>query len=308
MVPERGVCTAAKGVGEYLDATCTQEGVEGGPNHEFVWLPLAKPGALTWSAGTTALRSFTPEGAELPAVECEKAKGKGKMGATTTNFVVTLEGCSSAGERCTGGQKAKPGQIVTFELEGTLGLLREEEEVGEEIVGKGPGGLSLEFKCGANEIETEGAVIGQLIPVNASASTISTLTFGATGSKQDWENFEGGPNAHLVTEINGLGGGTFAFSSTVSGNATLKGPKAEIKPKVTPHDALCESLKAEEARLKKEIAEGKKLEGELKNDIAKAVEPQKKMLEETLEAVQAKVKFLEDQLDVVKKHIKANKC
>jgi hypothetical protein len=155
--PERGVCKVAKkGLGEYLNATCTEKGAKGGAKKEFVWVPLAKAAAMTSKTGEATLKSFTPEGAELPAVTCKKSKGKGKIGATTSTSIVTFEECSSAGEKCTGGKKAKAGQIITFELEGTIGKLGT-EKVGEDIVGKGPGGLSSEFKCGANEIKTRAA-------------------------------------------------------------------------------------------------------------------------------------------------------
>jgi hypothetical protein len=226
--PERGKCKAKPKTGKYLNATCTEKGTGGGKGKEFEWTPIAKPGALTSTTGKAVLKSFTPEGVELPAVECTSSKGKGKVGATTSTSVVTFSGCTSAGEKCTGGAKAKAGQIVTFELEGTLGIISG-EKVGEDLVGKGPGGLSSEFKCGANSIQTKGSVIGEETPVNGKASTTGKLVFTATGSKQDPEKFEGGPKDTLVTEINGLGGGTFPFSSVEITEATVKGPSSELR-------------------------------------------------------------------------------
>jgi hypothetical protein len=223
--PARGTCKAAKG-GEYKDALCTEAGGTS-PKHEYEWRP-AKEAAFTSTTGAATLKSYSPEGAELPAVECTKSKGKGKAGAATSTSVVTFEGCTSAGEKCTGGAKAKAGDIVTFELEGTLGLVKP-GEVGESLVGKGPGGLSSEFKCGANEIQTKGSVIGIETPVNAKASTTKTLTFTATASKQDPEQFEGGPKDTLETEIDGLGGGTFPFASTEVTTMTVKGASTELR-------------------------------------------------------------------------------
>ena len=176
--PERGTCKAAKkGAGEYLDSLCQTPGLKGGAKKEFVWVAQAKATAFTSTTGEATLKSFTPEGAELPAVTCTKSKGKGKaLTSTTSESVVTFEGCTSAGEKCTGGAKAKAGQIITFTLDGKLGTIGGGSGVGEVIKGAGPGGLSSEFKCGANEIKTEGAVIGEVSPVNArSCNDVETV-------------------------------------------------------------------------------------------------------------------------------------
>jgi len=231
--PERGVCKAAKaGKGVFSESTCENEEAKAGKGKEFEWVP-SKEAAFTSTTGAATLKSFTPEGAELPAVECKKSKGKGKANATTSTSVVTFEECSSAGEKCTGGAKAKAGQIITFTLKGTLGLITDTpgdaDVVGEDLVGTGPGGLSSEFKCGANEIKTRGSVIGKLTPVEAKAGTTFTLTFSATGAKQEPESFEGGLKDTLETEINGLGGGTFPFASTEVTTATVKGASASIR-------------------------------------------------------------------------------
>jgi hypothetical protein len=231
--PERGLCkAAAKGAGVYLDSHCEEAGEKGGVKKEFVWVPQgAVTHAFTSTTGPATLKSFTPEGAELPAVECKKSKGKGKTGTTESTSVVTFEECTSAGEKCTGGAKAKPGQIITFTLHGTLGLINDAGEadvVGEDLVGEGPGGLSSEFKCGANEIKTRGSVIGTLTPVETKATTFK-LAFAATGAKQEPESFEGGPKDTLETEINGLGFGTFPFASTEVTTATVKGAATEVR-------------------------------------------------------------------------------
>jgi len=230
--PERGVCKAAAGQGVFSDSTCEDEEAKAGKGKEFVWVP-SKEAAFTSTTGADTLKSFTPEGVELPAVECKKSKGKGKRNATTSHSVVTFEECSSAGEKCTGGAKAKVGQIVTFELEGTLGIVKDgvtdEDIVGEDLAGTGPGGLSSEFKCGANEIKTKGSVIGIATPGETKASTTSKLTFAATGKAQEPESFEGGPKDTLQAEINGLGGGTFPFASVEITEAKVKGESAELR-------------------------------------------------------------------------------
>lgn len=230
---ERGACkTAKKGLGEYLNATCTEAGAKGGAKKEFVWVPQAEgtPTAYTSKTGPATLKSFTPEGAELPAVECKKSAGKGKEGRIHSTSIVTFSECESAKEKCTGGKKAKAGQIITFELEGTLGVINAGKgEVGEDLVGKGPGGLSSEFKCGVNEIKTRGAVIGKVTKVNAKASALNELVFAAAGEEQLPEKFEGGPTQTLQTEINGLGAGTFPFASVEITTAAVKGKSAETR-------------------------------------------------------------------------------
>jgi hypothetical protein len=227
--PERGTCKAAKkGAGEYLDSLCQTPGLKGGAKKEFVWVAQAKATAFTSTTGEATLKSFTPEGAELPPVTCTKSKGKGKaLTSTTSESVVTFEGCSSSGEKCTGGTKAKAGQIITKTLEGVLGTIGGGTGVGERVGGVG-GGVSAEFKCGANEIKTEGSTIAEVSPVNAKAAATSTLTFAATGSTQEFEELSG-KHYNLQTEINGLGAGTFPFKSVEITKATVKGTAYEVK-------------------------------------------------------------------------------
>jgi hypothetical protein len=229
--PERGTCKAAKkGAGEYLNSLCTEPGAKGGAKKEFVWVPQAKATAFTSTTGEATLKSFTPEGAELPAVTCTKSKGKGKaLTSTTSESVVTFEGCSSAGEKCTGGAKAKAGDIITFTLDGKLGTISGGSGVGEAVGGAGPGGLSAEFKCGANEIKTKGAVIGEVTPVDAKAAATATLKFVASGKEQEFTTLNGTEEEALHTEIDGLGGGTFPFASTEDTTATVKGTAYEVR-------------------------------------------------------------------------------
>ncbi len=230
--PERGVCKRVlPPTATSSDSTCENEVTTGG---SFVWVPQTEA-AYTLTTGTVTLKSLAPAGAELPPVECKKSKGKGTSTATVTKGTVTFEECSSAGEICTGGIAARVGQIITFELEGTLGIVKDgvsdEDIVGEDIVGKGPGGLSSEFKCGAaTSIETRGSVIGVVSPVEGPASTTNTLVFaeGAPG-KQAVESFEGGPNDTLQTEIDGFGDGTFPFDSVEITTASVKGRSGSVR-------------------------------------------------------------------------------
>jgi hypothetical protein len=55
------------------------------------------------------------------------------------------------------------------------------------------------------------------------------LKFAAAGAKQEPKMFEGGGRQTLLTEINGLGGGTFPFATTLATTMTIKGADIEIK-------------------------------------------------------------------------------
>ena len=229
--PERGTCkAAAKGKGEYLNNTCTEPGEKGGTGEEFVWDPVSKATAFTSTTGEATIKSFTPEGAEEPAFTCTKSKGKGKiLTATTSETIITFEGCTVAGEKCTGGAKATAGEIVTFTVDGALGTIGGGSGVGERLDGAGPEGEFAEFKCGASEIKWRAGPIGQLAPTNEKASTTTHLSFVAVGITQEFEEINGEAGVHLESEINGVGSGTFPFKVTVDTNETVKGTAYEVR-------------------------------------------------------------------------------
>jgi hypothetical protein len=231
---ERGVCkTAAKGAGVYENPTCTIAHAKAGPKKEFVWVPQPEktPIAYTSKTGLATLKAFIG-GVELPPVECTSSTAKGKRGRTESTSIVEFKGCTSAGEKCTGGKGAKAGEIITYELEGELGVINEAKgEVGEVIIGKAsnPEGLSVEFKCGATEIKTKGSVIGKVTPVNEKALAKSTLTFAAAGETQIPDEFEGGAKDTLETEVNKLFNGEFLATSVEIMTAELNGKVNETR-------------------------------------------------------------------------------
>jgi hypothetical protein len=219
-VPERGKCASGT---EFENKGCTVSGAK----NKFKWVPNVKT-AFSSTSGAATLKSFTGEGAELPAVACTKSKSKGDfLGPKGSEFTITFEGCTSAGEKCTGGAKAKAGQIVTNKLEGTLGFISP-GVVGEDIKAVG-GGVLASFKCGANDVETDGSVVGEIGSgvYNVAAST-ETLVLKESGGKQVPTKLEGEPEDTLKSEINGLGSGTFPFATTQSATVTVK-PGLEIK-------------------------------------------------------------------------------
>jgi len=220
VVPERGKCATGT---EFENKGCTVSGAK----NKFKWVPNVKT-AFTATSGAATLRSFTPEGAELPAVECVKSKSKGSfIGPKGSEFTITFEQCSSLKENCTGGAKAKPGQIVTNKLEGTLGFISP-GVVGEDIKAVG-GGVLASFKCGANTVETDGSVVGEIgSGVYNTAAATETLVLKELGGKQVPTKLEGQPEDTLKSEINGLGAGTFPFATTESVTETIK-PGLEIK-------------------------------------------------------------------------------
>jgi hypothetical protein len=229
--PERGTCkTATKGHGEYLNDRCTELGEKGGTGKEFVWEPVSKATAFTSTTGEATIEAFTPEGAEEPGFTCTKSKGKGKiLTATTSETVITFEGCTVAGEKCTGGAKATAGEIVTFPVDGTLGTIGGGSGVGERLNGAGPEGLFAEFKCGANEIKWRSGPIGELTPTNEKASAAIHLSFVAEGGTQEFEEINGESGVYLESEIDGLGSGTFPFKVTVDTSETVKGTAYEVR-------------------------------------------------------------------------------
>ncbi len=225
VVPERGKCATGT---EFENKGCTVSGAK----NKFKWVPNVKT-AFTATSGAATLRSFTPEGAELPGVECVKSKSKGDfLGPKGSEFTITFEKCTSTKENCTGGAKAKAGQIVTNKLEGTLGFVSP-GVVGEDVKAVG-GGVLASFKCGANTVETDGSVVGEIgSGVYNTAAATETLTLKEAGGKQVPTKLEGQPEDTLKSEINGLGAGTFPFATTESVTETVK-PGLEIKTEEPP--------------------------------------------------------------------------
>lgn len=229
--PERGTCkTAKKGDGEYLNNLCTEPGLKGGTGEEFVWEPVSKATAFTSTTGEATIRTFTPEGAEEPAFTCTKSKGKGKiLTATTSETTIAFEGCTFAGEKCTGGAGAKAGEIITFTVDGTLGTIGAGSGVGEKLDGAGPEGLFAEFMCDTEAVQWRAGPIGEITPVNAKASATIHLSFVAFGGSQELEEINGEKGVHLESEIDGIGSGTFPFKVTVDTSQTIKGTAYEVR-------------------------------------------------------------------------------
>lgn len=96
---------------------------------------------------------------------------------------------------------------------------------------KGPGGLLAKFTCGANTWSIKGGVIGTDGGlVNVKPVPKYSETFAAVGKKQEPEKLEGGPVEALVSEINGVGGGTFPFHTVLVTTIGIKVPgDLEIK-------------------------------------------------------------------------------
>jgi hypothetical protein len=224
-VPERGKCSSGK---EFENKGCTISGSK----DKYKWVANVKT-AFTSTSGASVTRSRTPEGAELPPVECAKSKSKGDyLGPKGSEFTTTFEGCTSAGEKCTGGAKAKAGEIVTNKLEGTLGFISP-GVVGEDVKAVG-GGVIASFRCGANEVEIDGSVIGEIgSGVYNMAASSETLTFKESGGKQEPTKLEGGSEDTLKAEVNALGGGTFPFPTTTTATTTVK-PGLEVRTEEPP--------------------------------------------------------------------------
>jgi hypothetical protein len=226
--PERGKCKGVKEGGVYSEKSCqTLKGEPGGKG--FIWVPNpAKAKPIKGTSGLAILRSKTPSGENLAAVECKSSTTVGTItGPFTSHSVTTYHECESAGEKCSSAGQA-PGVIQTEKLEGTLGVINaEKDEVGEDIHAES-GTLLAKFTCGVNKIETRGSVIGVETPVDLKTK-VFTLTFSEEGSKQNPEKFEGLAKDTLETEINGLGGGTFPFPSTQTQTSKIEGAALEVR-------------------------------------------------------------------------------
>jgi len=104
--------------------------------------------------------------------------------------IVTFSECTSAGEKCTGGKGAKAGQIKTFELTGTLGIVTDSpgdaDVVGEDLVVRdGPGDESSDQPFELRGVDRFGVVqvilrdryAGPHTPATASGKAWTAATF-----------------------------------------------------------------------------------------------------------------------------------
>jgi len=234
-LPEFGRCVKqATSTFRYTEAACIAEST-GANTGQYEWAsgPGAKP-TFTLKSGEATLS--VPE---LKAqVSCKASKGVGTVTSATTvgKVVITFSECESAGEKCTGGTKAKPGQIVTNDLTGPIGFVTKTPiSVGQDLAPEAPATLVAGFKCGTTEIDMRSSVIAlDTGNVDVAPITKFTDTFAEVGGAQDPENLEGALKDTLEVEFPVLDPGVW-FGATASVAASVvSAEKLEIKAEKAP--------------------------------------------------------------------------
>jgi hypothetical protein len=133
--------------------------------------------------------------------------------ATTGTVTAVFTGCESAKKVCTGVKDGTTGTITTNLLKVTLGYIKGKEpfEVGTKFE-PNSGTYNAEFECpGSPDVfnKVKGSVIGRLSPVSV-MEVKSKSDLKKSGTEQEVQKFEGGPVAHLISEISSTGkGGPF---------------------------------------------------------------------------------------------------
>jgi hypothetical protein len=154
--PEYMECVKAKGGA--FEKGCGKEGGEGGFKREA----LAAPVKVTGTGGKFVYKAFDPETKTIVAVEsCTKSKWTGELtGPRQSEFVATLEGCSSLGRTCTGVEN-KEGD-ATFKLDGELVATDEANSgVGVRLTGAESPNIIAQENCEGIKRTFEGVVTAE---------------------------------------------------------------------------------------------------------------------------------------------------
>jgi hypothetical protein len=202
--PEFGRCIKTTG-GKYENAGCTTTG--SGKNYE--WhpafggsLPLVKTG-FTNAIKEGTVAELETVGSFLVTCTGETASGKYTGNKTVGSVVVTFTNCSAFGVSCKS-EGAAPGTIVTYTLEGVLGVEELGAEpslnkIGQALFPVGHSGPIAELKCANWPMTIAGSIIS---PVIANAMKLTaTVKSKAVKGKQRPEAFVEGPPEVLMTTI-----------------------------------------------------------------------------------------------------------
>jgi YVTN family beta-propeller protein len=183
---------------------------------------LAKSGTHTgqyeWEAGvlkahfTTKIKEFTKVTLKTVTgskVTCtgETSTGEYTSLKTVGGVVLTLAGCElpSSKAKCASAGAA-PGEIVTKQLDGVLGIdtlgeTAAKNTIGLDLFPVGKTGPLMEFSCASTTVSVQGSVI---VPVTANKMLLAvTVKASATTGKQKPENFVGEPKDILEESFNG---------------------------------------------------------------------------------------------------------
>jgi hypothetical protein len=204
-VPSEKVGTKTVYHGGFTAATClVKSGTHTGP--------------YEWEAGVLKAH-FTTKIKELTKVTLQTVKGSKVTctGETSTGeytslktvggVVLALTGCELARlkAKCASAGRA-PGEIVTKQLEGrlgidTLGETAAKNKIGLDLFADGQTGSLMEFSCATTTVSVRGSVI---VPVTANKMLLTvTVKASATTGKQKPENFVGEPKDILEASFSG---------------------------------------------------------------------------------------------------------
>jgi hypothetical protein len=227
-LPQLGRCVKLKGVREggglifhgfYNASNCVEEDPSGKGEYE-------------WLVGTGANNKFTSTGGTVTlatpgasSIKCTSSAFTGEYTSPkTTSAVVTFNGCSLlAGKQPCQSSGAGAGQIVTSQLEGQLGFIRDTWTSTEGLTAVV--GMDLKHEptlitaeCGGTKVAVSGSVVGTLTAIDKMALK-APIKFAAVAGKQSPEGFEGQPTDTLSTAFdNGTAttGGAATLTSTGS--------------------------------------------------------------------------------------------
>jgi hypothetical protein len=163
-------------------------------------------------------------------VQCTSFTDEGSIEASglgQDKLLSVFKKCTSAKKNCTSGAPAKTGEIHTFALKGSLGVIKASPlSVGVKLSAES-GGLLAEFNCEGLKVKTEGSVIGIVTGGINTFSKASQDAFTVNSKFEQVPNkFEGESEiSALVTSINGEG----PFESGQEAAAENKGEELEIK-------------------------------------------------------------------------------
>ena len=185
-----------KGTGRY-NKGCLVEGKHGSGENDYEVQEGFGKGKLFKAKGTGANLEVTGVG----GVGCLKSSAVGKFTSPTSgaDVVATFGDCEFNGHKCESAGAAS-GTIVTDTLKGVVGYLAGkgtlDPKVGTDFTPE-TGPFLASFSCGPYEFDVEGAVIGEVSPVNKfSKEAVFTFRQKAIGV-QEWESFEEGPEQTL---------------------------------------------------------------------------------------------------------------
>jgi hypothetical protein len=167
--------------------------------------PLIAPDAnygFTTASKPSAVLKLETKAKRL--ITCKAEHGIGMITGTKTvrGVVLTFTGCADSKLGACQSGLASAGEILTTELNGTLGMIKRELSAAKDKVGLelGPAaGAFASFECGGIPITVRGSVIAQ---IGANVDRVnSTVALGEAKGTQKPNRFEGGPLIQLEEQI-----------------------------------------------------------------------------------------------------------